>query len=133
MDDHDEGVIDTSGIKPMDENLPLINDGGACIEFNCLFGYNICSSASHYARNHEGIEGVTFSNHANSLFIIVASNIWNIHLTKVNESLHSGLKLHHVNDGLGNSVCRLKDWHETMFSINKKPMNKKSYLPFIHH
>ncbi len=35
-----------------------------------------------------------------------------------NESLHLGLKLHHVDDGLGNFVHRLKDWHEIMFSHN---------------
>jgi hypothetical protein len=26
------------------------------------------------------------------------------------------LVLHHVKNGLGNSVKRLKDWHETMFN-----------------
>lgn len=33
--DRDDGVIDISGIKPIDENLPLTNDGGACIEQGC--------------------------------------------------------------------------------------------------
>jgi hypothetical protein len=102
VDDRDERVIDIGGIRPMDENLPPTNDGGACIEFNCFFGYNICSFVSHHARNHKRIERVTLSNHANSFFIIFASNIWNIHLTKANEYLHSRLKLHHVNDGVGN-------------------------------
>jgi hypothetical protein len=68
VDDCDEGVTDIGGIRPMDENLPPTNDGGACIEFNCFFGYNICSFASHHVRNHKGTEGVTLSNHANSLF-----------------------------------------------------------------
>jgi hypothetical protein len=35
MNDYDEGVIDISGIKPMDENSPPTNDGGLCIEQGC--------------------------------------------------------------------------------------------------
>ncbi len=30
--DHNEGVIDISGIGPMDESFPPTNDGGACVE-----------------------------------------------------------------------------------------------------
>jgi hypothetical protein len=30
--DRDEGVINISGIEPIDDNLPLTNDGGVCIE-----------------------------------------------------------------------------------------------------
>jgi hypothetical protein len=29
---------------------------------------------------------------------------------------HRGLVLHHIEDGLGDSVKRLKDWHETMLN-----------------
>jgi hypothetical protein len=43
-------------------------------------------------------------------------NICDIRLTKANVVLHPGLMLHHVEDGLGNSVKRLKDWHETMLN-----------------
>jgi hypothetical protein len=60
--------------------------------------------------------GVTFLDHANSLLIIVESNIRNIHLIKANECLHMGLQLHRVDDGLRNFVCSLKDWHEIMLS-----------------
>ncbi len=35
MNDCDEKVIDISGIRPMDENSPPTNDGGACIEQGC--------------------------------------------------------------------------------------------------
>ncbi len=41
----------------------------------------------------------------------------------MNESLHPRTFLHHVDDGLGYAVHRLKDWHETMFThtnVHKK-------------
>jgi hypothetical protein len=47
---------------------------------------------------------------------VLACNIRNIRLTKANAILHPWLVLHRVEDGLGNSVKRLKDWHETMLS-----------------
>jgi hypothetical protein len=47
---------------------------------------------------------------------VPACNICDIRLTKANVVLHPGLMLHHVEDGLGNSVKRLKDWHETMLN-----------------
>jgi hypothetical protein len=31
-----------------------------------------------------------------------------------NESMRLGMVLNHMEDGLGNSVNQLKDWHETM-------------------
>jgi hypothetical protein len=121
--DHDEGVIDIGGIGPMDENLPPTNDGGACVEpinlvasvdrtFVCL-----CYTMQEIM-NECSLRGVAFLDHANSFFIVVASEIWNICFTKANESLHPGLRLHRVDSGLGNFVHRLKDWHETMFSHN---------------
>jgi hypothetical protein len=27
---------------------------------------------------------------------------------------------HHVNDGMGNSINQMKDWHESEFNIHKK-------------
>jgi TFIIF-interacting CTD phosphatase-like protein len=54
---------------------------------------------------------------------VVALEIQNIHFTKMNESLHPRTFLHHVDDGLGYAVHRLKDWHETMFThtnVHKK-------------
>jgi len=59
---------------------------------------------------------VTLCEHATSHMKVLACNIHNICLTKVNVILHLGFVLHHVEDGLGNSVNRLKDWHETMFN-----------------
>jgi len=45
-------------------------------------------------------KGFTFCDHATSIMKIVASKIQNICLTKTNESLHMGMLLHHVDDGL---------------------------------
>jgi hypothetical protein len=60
--------------------------------------------------------GVALCDHATSIMKVVASKIQNIHLTKMSESFHTGMLLHHVDDGLGYSVHRLKDWHEIMFT-----------------
>ncbi len=59
---------------------------------------------------------MTFCEHATSHMKVLACNIHNIHLTKANVVLHPRLMLHHVENGLGNNIKRLKDWHETMFN-----------------
>jgi hypothetical protein len=59
---------------------------------------------------------VTLCEHASTHMRILACNIHNIHLTKANAILHSRLVLHRVEDGLGNSVKWLKDWHETLLN-----------------
>ncbi len=59
---------------------------------------------------------VTLCEHATSHMKILTCNIHNIHLTKANVVSHPGLALHHVEDGLGNSVKQLKNWHEKMFN-----------------
>jgi hypothetical protein len=59
---------------------------------------------------------VTLCEHATSHMRVLACNICNIRLTKANAVLHLGLVLHYAEDGLGNSVKWLKDWHETMFN-----------------
>jgi hypothetical protein len=56
---------------------------------------------------------VTLCEHATSHMKVLACNICNIHLTKANAVLHPRLMLHCVEDGLGNRVKRLKNWHET--------------------
>jgi hypothetical protein len=41
----------------------------------------------------------------------------------VNEVMHPSMVFHYVNDGLGNSMYQMKDWHETMLehgNIRKK-------------
>jgi len=59
---------------------------------------------------------VTLCEHATSHMKLLACNIRNICLTKANAISHPGLVLHRVEDGLGNSVKRFKDWHETMLN-----------------
>jgi hypothetical protein len=59
---------------------------------------------------------VTLCEHATSHMKVLACNIHNIRLTKVNAVLHRRLMLHCLKNGLGNNVKRLKDWHETMFN-----------------
>jgi len=59
---------------------------------------------------------VTLCEHATSHMKILTCNIHNIHLTKANVVSHPRLALHHVEDGLGNSVKQLKNWHEKMFN-----------------
>jgi hypothetical protein len=59
---------------------------------------------------------VTFCEHATSHMRVLTCNICNTCFTKANAFLHPRLMLHHVEDGLGNSVKKFKDWHETMFS-----------------
>jgi hypothetical protein len=59
--------------------------------------------------------GVQLIDHTTSLLRVIATDVRGIHLSKVNEVMHPGMVFHCVNDGLGNSVHRMKDWHETMF------------------
>jgi hypothetical protein len=121
--DHDEGVIDISGIKPMDESIPPTNDGGACVELISSVTLldrtfiRLCHTMQDITKECS-LGGVALLYRANSLLIVVALDILNIRLTKANESLHLGLRLHHVDDGVRNYAHRLKDWHETMFSHN---------------
>jgi hypothetical protein len=51
---------------------------------------------------------VTLCEHATSHMRVLACNIYNICLTKANTVSHLGLVLHCIEDGLGNSVKRLK-------------------------
>ncbi len=116
----------------MDESLPPTNDGGACVEpISSITSLDItfirlCHTMQDLTKECS-LGGVALLDRANSFLIVVASYILNIHLTKANESLHLGLQLHHVDDGVRNCVHRLKDWHETMFSHNfarKKKANE---------
>ncbi|CAK9218640.1 unnamed protein product [Sphagnum troendelagicum] len=67
--------------------------------------------------------GVQLIDHTTSLLHVIATDEQGIRLSKVNEVMHHGMVFHCVNDGLGNSVHRIKDWHETMLkhgNIRKK-------------
>jgi hypothetical protein len=58
--------------------------------------------------------GIQFIDHAASLLCMVTSNVQSVHLSKVNEIMHLSMVFHHINDGLGNLMHQMKDWHETM-------------------
>jgi hypothetical protein len=67
--------------------------------------------------------GVQLIDHNTSLLHVIATDVQGIRLSKVNEIMHPGMVFHCVNDGFGNSVHRMKDWHETMLehgNIRKK-------------
>jgi hypothetical protein len=44
----------------------------------------------------------------------ITTDVQGIRLSKVNEVMHLNMVFHCINDGLGNSVHRMKDWNETM-------------------
>jgi hypothetical protein len=71
--------------------------------------------------------GIQLIDHATSLLCVVASNVQNIHLSKVNEIMRLGMVFHHINDGPGNLVHQMKDWHETMLkhaNIHRKRVHE---------
>jgi hypothetical protein len=71
--------------------------------------------------------GIQLIDHATSLLCVVASNVQSIHLSKVNEIMHLNMVFHHINDGLGNLVHQMKDWHETMIehaNIHRKRVHE---------
>jgi hypothetical protein len=59
---------------------------------------------------------VTLCEHATSHMKVLACNICNICIRKVNAVLHLMLVLHCIEDGLGNSVKQLNDRHYTMLN-----------------
>ncbi len=52
--------------------------------------------------------------HVTSLLSIIASNIQSIYMAQVIESMHLGMVFSWVENGLGNIINQLKNWHETM-------------------
>jgi hypothetical protein len=67
--------------------------------------------------------GVQLIDHTTLLLCVIAIDIQGIHLSKANEVMYLGMVFHCVNDGLGNLVHRMKDWHKTMLehgNIHKK-------------
>jgi hypothetical protein len=120
-DEDDDGIMEFDGLVNMEQNDFLM---GAIIRSN-----DTINSSTPMERalaqlvttmqeiTNECKEGdVTLCEHATSHMRILACNIRNIYLTKANVISHPGLMLCHVEDGLGNSVKWLKDWHETMLN-----------------
>jgi hypothetical protein len=117
----DDGIMEFDGFMNMEQNDLLM---GAIVGFNDTINSSTPMERA-FAQlvttmqkiTNECKEGnVTLCEHATSHMNVLACNIRNIHLTKANAISHPGLVLHRVKNGLGNSVKRLKDWHETMFN-----------------
>jgi hypothetical protein len=58
--------------------------------------------------------GVQLIDHTTSLLCVIVTDVRGIRLSKVNEVMHPSMVFHCVNDGLGNSMHQMKDWHDTM-------------------
>jgi len=117
----DHGIMEFDGLMNMEQNdLPM----GALIRSNDTINSStpIERALTQLVTTMQEITNeckkgdVTLCEHATSHMRVLACNIHNIHLTKANAISYSGLVLHCVEDGLGNSVKRFKDWHETMFN-----------------
>ncbi len=63
--------------------------------------------------------GVQLIDHTTALLRVITTDVRGIHLSKVNEVMHPGMVFHYVNDGLGNLVHRMMDWHDTMLEHGK--------------
>jgi hypothetical protein len=117
----DDGIMEFDGLMNMEQNdLPM----GAIVGSNDTINSSTPMERA-FAQlvitmqeiTNECKEGnVIVCEHATSHTRVLACNICKIRLTKANAVLHPRLVLHRVEDGLGNSVKQLKDWHETMIN-----------------
>jgi hypothetical protein len=117
----DDGIMEFDGLMNMEQNdLPMgaIVGSNETINSSTLMERALAQLVTTMQEiTNECKEGdVTLCEHVTSHMKVLACNICNICLTKANAISHPGLVLHRVEDGLGNSVKRLKDWHETMFN-----------------
>jgi len=115
----DDGIMEFDGLMNMEKNdLPM----GAIVGFSDIINSStpMEKALAQLVTTMQEITNeckesiVTLCEHATSHMRVLACNIHNIRLTKANVISHPGLVLHHVKDGLGNSVKWLKDSHETM-------------------
>jgi hypothetical protein len=128
----DDGIMEFDGLMNMEQNdLPM----GAIVRSNDTIKSStpMERALAHLVTimqeiTNECKEGdVTFCEHTTSHMSVLACNIRNRCLTKANVVLHLGLVLHRIEDGLGNNVKWLKDWHETMFNhtnVHIKPWHE---------
>jgi len=117
----DDGIMEINVLMNMEQNdLPMgaIVGSNDTINSLTLMEKALAQLVTMMQKiTNECKEGdVTLCEHAISHMRILACNICTIHLTKANVVSHLGLVLHHIENGLGNSVKGLKDWKETMFN-----------------
>jgi hypothetical protein len=77
--------------------------------------------------NEVKASGVQLIDYTTSLLHVIVIDVRGIQLFKVNEVMHLDMVFHCVNDGLGNSVHQMKDWHEMMLehgNICKKKVHE---------
>jgi hypothetical protein len=107
----DDGIMEFDGLRNMEQNdLPM----GATIGFSDTINSSTpmerafaqLVTTMQKITNEFKERDVTLCEHATSHMRVLACNI---HLTKANTVLHPRMVLHYVEDGLGNSVKRLKD------------------------
>jgi hypothetical protein len=102
-DEDDDGIMEFDGLMNMEQNgLPM----------DAIVGSNDTINSSTPMEKALA-QLVTIMQ---EIMRILACNIRNICFTKANAISHPRLVLCHVEDGLGNNVKQLKDWHETMFN-----------------
>jgi hypothetical protein len=94
-------------------------------KFIYLHKKNACLNGWHNAINHQWSQRRWGSTHRPHHIIVACycNRCTKICLSKVNEVMHPDMVFHCVNDGLGNLVHRMKDWHERMLgheNIRKK-------------
>jgi hypothetical protein len=129
----DDGIMEFDGLMNMEQNdFPM----GAIVRSN-----DTINSSTPMGRafielvtimqeitNKCKKDDVTLCEHATSHMRVLACNICNICLTKANAILHLGLLLHHVENGLGNSVkgskIGMKQCSITQMYVIKDVMNK---------
>jgi len=110
----DDGIMEIDGLMNMEQNDLLM---GAIIGSNDTINSSTPMEkalaqlvTTMQEITNECKEGdVTLCEHAISHMKVLACNICNICLTKANVVSHPRLMLHRVENGLGNSVKRLKD------------------------
>jgi hypothetical protein len=117
----DDGTMEFDGLRSMEQNdLPMGAIVGSSDTINSstpMEGTLAQLVTIMQEITNECKEGnVTLCEHATSHTRLLACNIHDICFTKANVVLHLKLVLYRVKDGLGNSVKRLRDWHETMFN-----------------
>jgi hypothetical protein len=117
----DDGIMEFDGLMNMEQSDLLM---AAIVGFNDTINLSTplewafaqLATTMQEITNECKEGNVTFFEHATSHMRILACNIHNICFIKANAVSHPGLVLRRVEDGLGNSVKWLKDWHETMFN-----------------
>jgi hypothetical protein len=117
----DDGIMEFDGLMNMEQSdLPMDAIIGFSDVINSLTlmerAFAQLVTTMPKITNECKVSDVTLCEHATSHMRVLACNICNIHLTNANVVLHPGLVLHCIEDGLGNNVKRLKNWHEIMFN-----------------